>query len=251
MILQKNIMETIDSYFRYCAEISKDFYKTEYNQHVLHIKNVFKDPYRMLKFQSLISKWESCGSLKPGIMSLELPYWTGKVISDDLLSEFKDINDIFNKVEFLYFYYNNTGLDAPKDDLRTNNALLPHTDSRNDTNTNTFICLINLNNRNVSTAFWKYDKSLYDKSVLEDSMELSEFDAYASKITYDNYKQKTNNGILDKDFEVSYGFNEAIFYDATCFHQAIIDKHWTRENPRIMMRLRYNIGKDDGYYIDQ
>ena len=241
-------METSDSYFRYCAEISKDFYKTEYNQHVLHIKNVFKDPYRMLKFQSLISKWESCGSYKPGIMSLELPYWTGKVISDDLLSEFKDIIDYFNLVEFCYFYYNNTGLDSPKDDLRTNNALLPHTDSTNDTNTNTFICLINLNNRNVSTAFWKYDKSL-----LEDSMELSDgFSNYASKITYDNYKQKTNNGILDKDFEISYGFNEAIFYDARCFHQAIIDKHWTRENPRIMMRLRYNIDKkDDGYYIDQ
>ena len=248
MILQKNIMETIDSYFRYCAEISKDFYKTEYNQHVLHIKNVFKDPYRMLKFQSLISKWESCGSYKPGIMSLELPYWTGKVISDDLLPEFKDINDYFNQVEFCYFYYNNTGLDSAKDDLRTNNSPLPHTDGHHDTNTNIFICLINLNNRNVSTAFWKYDKSL-----LEDSMELTDgFNNYASKITYDNYKQKTNNGILDKDFEISYGFNEAIFYDARCFHQAILDKDWTRENPRIMMRLRYNIDKkDDGYYIDQ
>jgi hypothetical protein len=233
-------METIDSYFRYCAEISKDVCRTDYNEHVVHIKNVFKDPYRMLKFQSLLTKWESCHNAKPGIMSLKIPYWTAEIIANNLL-DLPDHDDFLNECEFYYFYRNNIGMDnSGLTDLRSNNCLLPHTDPGKREQVN-IIGLINLNNRNVSTGFWEYDGCL-----IEDSEELAdEYSAYASEITHDTYEEKINNGILDKVFEVSYGFNEAILYDSRCFHQPIIDSYWTRENPRIMMRLSYVLDEDD------
>lgn len=239
-------METIDTYFRYCCEISEDSEETQYNDYVIHVKNVFKDPYRMLKFQSLLTKWESCHNAKPGIMSLKLPYWTAELIADDLLG-LPDHDDFLNESEFYYFYYNNTGMDSGGiDNLRSNNCVLPHTDPGKRRETN-IIGLINLNQREVSTGFWKFKGNLME----ETEKIADEYNIYSSQITYSNYHQKINNGILDKDCDVKFGFNEAIFYDSKCFHQPNIDKYYTRENPRIMMRLSYVLdGEEEECYDD-
>jgi hypothetical protein len=238
-------METIDSYFRYCAEISKKSQITEYNEHVLHIKNVFKDPYRMLKFQSLISKWESCHNAKPGIMSLKLPYWTGEVIAKDMIPDLPQHDEYLNESEFYYFYYNNTGLDSTTDDLRSNNCTLPHTDPGSDRSIPNMIGLINLNQRDVSTGFWEFDGCL-----TEDTDEIAdEYNDYCNDINEHNFEEKTNS-TLKKLFDVSYGFNEAIFYDSKAFHQPNIDKYYTRENPRIMMRLSYVLDEEEDECYD-
>ena len=238
-------METIDSYFRYCAEISENIIVTNYNEHVLHIKNVFKDPYRMLKFQSLISKWESCHNAKPGIMSLKLPYWTGEVIAKDMIPDLPKHDEYLNETEFYYFYYNNTGLDATADDLRSNNCTLPHTDPGPDRSLLNMIGLINLNQRDVSTGFWEFAGCL-----VEDSEELADdYNDYCDDITSDNFDEKTNS-ILKKIFDISYRFNEAIIYDSKAFHQPNIDKYYTRENPRIMMRLSYVLDEEDDECYD-
>lgn len=233
-------METIDTYFRYCAQISKDYQRTTRSRRITHIKNVFEDPYRMLKFQSLLTKWESCANSKPGIMSLKMPYWTAEIIADEIL-ELPEHDSFRNESEFYYFYYNNTCMETDTDNLISNNCVLPHTDPNNDRSKSNIIGLINLNHRDVSTAFWRFKEN-----IIEDTEELaSEYNDYSQNINYDNYNEKACCPTLYKAFEVTYGFNEAIFYDSKLFHSPVIDKYYTRENPRIMMRLSYDLDDED------
>lgn len=233
-------METIDTYFRYCAQISKDHQRTIRSGRVTHIKNVFEDPYRMLKFQSLLTKWESCSNSKPGIMSLKMPYWTAEIIADEIL-ELPEHDSFRNESEFYYFYYNNTCMETDTDNLISNNCVLPHTDPDNDRDLSTIIGLINLNHRDVSTAFWRFKGRL-----MEDTEEFAdEYNEYSSGINYDNYDEMACCSTLYKAFEITYGFNEAIFYDSKLFHSPVIDKYYTRENPRIMMRLSYVLDEEE------
>jgi len=233
-------METIDTYFRYCAEISKDHERTIRSGQVTHVKNVFKDPYRMLNFQSLLTKWESCSNSKPGIMSLKIPYWTADIISDEIL-DLPEHDSYKNESEFYYFYYNNTCMEMGIDSLVSNNCILPHTDPGPNRPQCNIIGLINLNQRDVSTAFWRF-KGL----LMEDTDDFAdEYNEYVNDINYDNYDEKSCCTTLHKAFEMTYGFNEAIFYDSKCFHSPVIDKYYTRENPRIMMRLSYVLDYDD------
>lgn len=239
-------METIDTYFRYCAEISKNYERTIRSGEITHVKNVFKDPYRMLKFQSLLTKWESCQNSKPGIMSLKIPYWTADIIGDELL-ELSEHDSYKNESEFYYFYYNNTCMEMDIDNLVSNNCVLPHTDPSADRSVSTIIGLINLNHRDVSTAFWRFKGRL-----MEDTEDFAdEYNEYVNGINYDNYDEKARCPTLYKAFEMTYGFNEAIFYDSKCFHSPVIDKHYTRENPRIMMRVSYMLDEEDDECYDE
>lgn len=228
-------METLDKLYKYCSEINPDYEIFDYNDHVLYVKNIFKYPEKMLKFQSLLSKWESCNNAKPGIQSLKIPYWTGTEIAINVLNIEEKFDEYLNEVEFYYFYYNNTGLDANVKDLRTNNCTLPHTDPGPTRDRINIIGLINLNKRPVTTGFWEFAGNF-----LESTEKLSDhYNDYCQPITHDNFFKMTNNGILDNVFNVEYGYNEAIFYNSLAYHQPVIDKYYTRDDPRIMMRLSY------------
>ena len=72
----------------------------------------------------------------------------------------------------------------------------------------------------------------------------NEYNEYTSTINAENFEEKTNS-TLKKAFDVTYGFNEAIFYDSIAFHSPVIDKYYTRENPRIMMRLSYVLDEEE------
>lgn len=228
-------METLDKLYKYCSEHNPDCEVSDYNNHVVRVKNIFKYPEKMLKFQSLLGKWESCHCAKPGIQSMKLPYWTGTEIATNVLNLEQKFDEFRTEIEFYYFYYNNTGLDANLHDLRTNNCNLPHTDPGDKRDQINLIGLVNLNKRPVKTGFWEFKGKL-----TEDTEKFAdEYNVYCNTINYDNYHEKINNGILDNVFNVEYGFNEAIFYNSISFHQPIIDKYYTRESPRIMMRLSY------------
>jgi len=236
-------METLDKLFRHCAQVNEDAIEEGYNEHILVVKNILKYPEKMFEFQKLLSKWESRGNSKPGIGSLQLPYWTANYIGEELIRQLED-EDVFmapnaSTSEFYYFYHNNICLDASIDTLISNNCVLPHTDPSDDGMC--MIGLINLNNRPVRTGFWKYKGSLieYDEEIAQD------YTNYAANINPSNYDEKVNNGILDKAFEVEYGYNDAIFYNARLFHNPVIDTYYTRENPRVMMRLCFILRFDE------
>jgi len=223
-------MNTLDNLYEECFVINENAQIDDY-VHLMHIKNIFDKPDLVLSFQNLLSKWESCNSSKPGVMSLQLPYWT----ANDIQKELFDFECIPSRstTEFIYFYWDNKCMEANENDLKSNNCLLPHTDASPDKNC--LILLVNLNKRPVNTGFWKFKGN----SICESMEQSNEYYEYANKITEENLEEMTNNGILDKECEVEYHFNDAIIYPASRYHQPIIDKFYTRENPRILLRYCY------------
>lgn len=226
-------MNTLDKLYEKCFLVNENVEIKEYDSGLLKIKNVFEDPNLPIKFQDLLSKWESCNSAKPGIMSLQLPYWTANYVLRQLFDFQCQWRD--SQSEFIYFYWNNESRDCSSDDLRSNNCLLPHTDT--DSSKKSLIFLVNLNNRPIRTGFWKFDGSSYEELPPDKSV----YYQYSGNITEDNIHEMTNNGRLDKEFDIEYHFNEAILYPANRFHQPIIDKFYTRETPRILLRYCYNL----------
>lgn len=224
-------MNTLDELYKKCFIVSRDVQIKEY-ENVFYLKNVFEDPHLVLKFQNLLSKWESCSTAKPGLMSLQLPYWTANYVQKQLFNYECKWRE--SQTEFLYFYWNNKCMDSDEDDLRSNNCLLPHTDSSPDRNN--IIFLVNLNKNPVRTGFWKYKGN----SICQSNEELMEYAQYSTTVTEENIDKKINNGILDKEREIEYAFNEAIIYPSNRYHQPIIDKFYTRDNPRILLRYCFD-----------
>ena len=77
--------------------------------------------------------------------------------------------------------------------------------------------------------------------VIGDMDLTDELTEYYQDIDLSNLEEKTNNGILDNVLNVEYNFNEALFYDTKAFHQPWIDHFYTRDNPRIMLRLSFDL----------
>jgi hypothetical protein len=226
-------MKTLDDLYKKCFIVNKDNIKIQHSENIFIIKNVFKNPDLVLEFQNLLSKWEACSNAKPGVMTLQLPYWTANFVIDQIL----DINyeSVSCENEFVYFYWNNVSLECSIDYLNSNNCLLPHVDC-NALSTQ-IVFLVNLNKRPITTAFWKY-KNKYNSDSDE---ETDNFYDYCSQVTEENIHEKTNNRILDKLFDVQYDFNDAILYDSSLYHQPIIDKFYSRDNPRICLRMMFQI----------
>jgi hypothetical protein len=225
-------MNTLDELYEKCFIVNQNFKVKEYGD-IKVVKNVFKDPNLVLNFQNLLSKWESCKTAKPGLMSLPLPYWTANYVQRQVFNF--ECSRKKSETEFIYFYWNNTCLEVEENILSSNNCLLPHIDSTEEEEN--LIFLINLNPRPIRTGFWKFK----GKNFCKDEDEQNEYYSYSDKITEDNYNSMTNNGILDKDIEIEYHFNDALLYPSNRYHQPIIDKFYTRENPRIILRYSYTI----------
>lgn len=234
-------METVDEIWNWATELNPDFEEEELTEYVTVYKNVFKYPDRVLEFQKLLTKWESSMSARPGISTLALPCWTGKDIIDNLLDYDNEwqISEGDIDVEYIYFYANNTmkdkSIESLNKDLYTGNCLLPHNDGQKD-EVDSFIFISNLNNRPVRTGFWSMNGEVIGDMDLTD--ELTE---YYQDIDLSNLEERTNNGILDNVLNVEYNFNEALFYNAKAFHQPWIDNFYTRDNPRIMLRLSFDL----------
>jgi len=234
-------MKTLDKIWEKCSIINPDFKIEEPLEDVLIVRQVFKYPERMLDFQTLLSKWESCGNAKPGLMSLKMPFWTGNIFAREVF-KMESFMEQFTETEFIYFYWNNTmkfadGLEDPKN-LQTGNCLLPHNDppQPGDEIHESIIGLVNLNPRPVRTGFWEMNGKMYG-----DEDTLDELSDYVADITEENYEERINNGVLDNVKNIEYSFNDALFYNSRLLHQPWIDKFYTRDNPRIMLRVSYNI----------
>lgn len=230
-------METLDNLFRESFQINENIETIE-RERVYHFKNVFKDINAVLDFEKRLTKWESCAGGKPGMNTLELPAWTPNYVAHQMIPEdihIIDEDDIESNdgectLEFIYFYYNNVPWSKKNKSLVSNNCLLPHTDPSY--HCDSFIILFNLNQRPVSTCFWEYN----GKRRIDSEEENDEIMDYTQDITYDNYEDKMNEGILEKKYCITYDYNEAILYNANRLHSPVIDTYWTRDNPRCMLR---------------
>lgn len=230
-------MMVLDELWEQSSQLSDEYSIELYKGEIALVKNIFKYPEMVLKFQKLLSVWESVGSSKPGLMSLKMPPWTASHIADELFDW--DYDDEGTDVEYIYFYIGNTTKwNETPSSIVTNECRLPHTDC--DSHAYQIIGLVNLNEKNVKTGFWSYKGEMQPEEEL-----LDEYYDYSRNTTKENYKNRINNGVLDHEFDVEYGFNDAIFYPARMLHQPYIDKFYTRENPRIMFRVFYRLDEDN------
>lgn len=231
-------MMVVDKLWEQSSKLSDNYSIEFYEKDIALVKNIFKYPELMLKFQELLSTWESVGSAKPGLMSLKMPPWTVCHIVDGLFEW--DYIDTESESEYIYFYDGNTTKwnDQPES-IVTNDCYLPHTDD-SECDGRTIIGLVNLNPRIVKTGFWSYKGEM-----IPDLETIDEYYDYANSATKENYKDRINSGTLDHKFDIEYGFNDAIFYNSGILHQPHIDKFYTRENPRIMFRCTFILDEDD------
>jgi len=65
------------------------------------------------------------------------------------------------------------------------------------------------------TCTYKFNGTRYETLSPKESM----YYKYSEGINEDNIDIMTNNGKLDKEFDIEYHFNEAIMYPASRFHQ--------------------------------
>jgi hypothetical protein len=227
-------MQTLDSLFKETFLISNKLETSEVD-YIYTFKNVFKDPDKVIDFTNRLSIWESDEGSKPGCNTLELPKWTVSYLCDqfvpDEIKYMKHKDVLFNSVRFNYFYYNNKCIYSDAKTLATNNCLLPHCDPT--FHFKNWIILINLSKEPITTYFWKF---MYENRV-ESIDEFDHFVEYTGNITEDTYYDVISQGLLAKEFPITYGFNDAILYDGNRIHQPIITRNFTRENPRMTMRL--------------
>ena len=236
-------METIDEIWKWSSEINPECRVERITDYVSIARNVYRYPDRILEFQGLLSRWEAWGTARPGMSTLVLPAWISKNVIEDVINV-DDSEQIIStcQPEFLYFYRDNIQKhrNIPLDeDLQTGNCLLPHNDFVDD-HLESIIFLLNLNHRTVKTGFWTFNEEVLQ---YEDTAE--EMNEYARSIDLHNYHEKTNNGILDNVLNVEYNFNEAIFYNGRSLHQPWIDNFYTRENPRIMLRIPFDLSQEE------
>lgn len=236
-------MQTLDSLFKETFVVSSKLETTEVG-YTYKFKNVFKDPEAVLDFSNKLSSWESEEGSKPGVNSLALPHWTAEYICNQFvpgnIKYIKGQTVYFNSTRFNYFFYDNKNIYRESKSLGSNNCLLPHCDPtfgfRN------WILLVNLSREPITTYFWKYmfENRIETRDHLENFLDYTSYD----NINENNLYDVLSDGLLCKEFPMTYGFNEAILYDGNRLHQPIISKGFTRENPRIVLRVQVR-GHDD------
>jgi hypothetical protein len=158
------------------------------------------------------------------------------------------IIDDTNSYETLCNFFDNESYS-----IRTvsNTTYFPHIDRVENDGILEHICLINLNKTPVSTKFYTYKNKEFCSRENE-----SEWIAYDKKINADIIKFYNKKIItkeeaklfLDKqnlDIElidtIEYKPNQAIIYPANLFHSPNITSEFTKNNPRILLRITFDI----------
>lgn len=220
------------------------------SNHITLIDNFFEDFEAARDFFISIEKWKCIpyqGYSKSGYQSL-FPNWIGKslmekYILDNKISDDNNLNSYGTRCNFSY------------DELNyiwslSNSSIFPHTDSLENDNTLEKICLINLNKVLLSTKFYTYKNKKYLTNEMEDKWKLynkkleTKLKEYYNKdnITVDEAKLFLDTQKLDtKLIEiVEYKPNQAIVYSANLFHSPNITQEFTKDNPRCLLRIKFN-----------
>lgn len=232
-------MKPIDPLFKKTFQINTNAKVIEQEGTYL-IRNVFKDIGSVLDFEQRLTVWSSCEDAKPGMNTLRLPFWTSYYVCNQMMN-IKDFPVKFldrpipnfetEGIVFNYFYYGNKAWYKDCHSLTSNNCILPHTDSSYDFTS--YVVLFNMNQKPVRTCFWSFDGIKIVENEDEDDCVID----YCESIDEYNLERKLSEGRLKKEFCVQYGFNDAIVYNSNSLHSAMIDKHWTIDDPRRLMRI--------------
>ena len=237
-----------DDYNRFCRPNCDKY--SNVTDSIILVENFFGDFINAKKFFTNLDKWK-CTSYqdnsKPGYESI-LPRWVGKSL---LEKYFLDNNVIFDSASITttcnYFYNEQTPLWSI-----TNSNYYPHIDNVELKGDLEHICLINLNDLEVTTKFYSYKNqfqcspemlSEWNYHLLDIRKKLFKF--YGKK-DISRYEFKSFLESLPKDSdvklakEVSYKPNQAIIYPANLFHSPNVTDIFTFDNPRVLLRIIFN-----------
>jgi hypothetical protein len=213
------------------------------------IDNFFENFKSARNFFINRDKWECTpyqDNSKPGYESI-FPHWVGKSIMEKFILDNKIVDDMYSYKIACNFFYNEL---KPIWTL-ANSCYFPHMDSVPNEDVIQYICLINLNNIPVSTKFYTYkNQECCNKEIIKDFEEymgdITEelLDYYGKKsITVDEFKMfldKKQDLSVKSIKEVEFKPNQAIVYPANLFHSPKIPQEFTKDNPRILLRIIFD-----------
>jgi hypothetical protein len=212
------------------------------------IDNFFENFKSAKKFFVGTDKWNCIAyqeNAKPGYESI-FPNWVGKSLVEKYAVDNNIIDDLNSyKMTCNYFF------EHESKPIWTLSNSYPHIDQVQFKNILQYICLVNLNDIPVSTKFFAYKNQEYCSSeILEEWEEYLKnkkkelMDYYREvQITKNEFKTFLNNkqdSHIKLIKEIEYKPNQAIVYPANLFHSPNITQEFTKDNPRILLRIVFN-----------
>lgn len=197
-----------------------------------------RDKWRCIPYQELS---------KPGYESF-FPNWVGR----SLMEKFALDNTLIDCIES-YTIGCNFFFDESKPIWSlSNSGYYPHIDELQYENILQHICLINLNDIPISTNFYTFKNQKYCSGEIYEEWKEYTKDVRKELLNYYGKEEITKNEF--KDFldnkqdlcvklikEIEYKPNQAIIYPANLFHTAKIPQEFTEDNPRIVLRISFNM----------
>jgi len=234
-------------YNKSCKPKCENYIKISNN--ITLIDNFFENFKSARNFFINKDKWECIsyqGHSKPGYESL-FPDWVGKSLMEKFILDNKIVDDMNSYTIVCNFFYNELN---PIWSLSTS-TYFPHIDGVENDGFLNHICLINLNKIPVSTKFYTYkNQECCSKEINEN---WKEYTRDISKESLDYYgKENITKGefkiFLDKKQdlsvklikEVEFNPNQAIVYPANLFHSPKVPQEFTKDNPRILLRITFD-----------
>ena len=242
-------MELLNELYNKSCKPKCESYK-KISSHITLIDNFFEYFDTARDFFINREKWNCIpyqSHSKPGYESL-FPNWVGKSLMEKYILDNK-ISDDMNSYRIVcnFFYHSNDCIWDP-----SNSYHFPHIDNVENNNILQHICLINLNKVLVSTKFYTYKNKEYCAPI-EMEREWSKYNQKIQKeslkyynkehdITEDKFKSFLDTQKLDIKLikTLDYKPNQAIIYPANLFHSPNITKEFTKNNPRIMLRIIFD-----------
>jgi len=226
-----------DLFFKNCKTDYKknDCSIVDHERNIVVIKNFFHDPLLARKFFLSLPKWECLDDSYKGGLESFVPSWIVKFLLKDYF-HFFGIEPIIGSEESVinHFYYGNIKKDHPASHFNEN--IQPHYDSFPD-DCKHYICLVNLTESIVETDFW----SISGKDGVNSFEDIEFYNKYIDNCT------SINSSVFRKS--ILYNFNECIIYEGNLFHSPKVEKHFTKDNLRTIMRLSYSEGRKSFTYI--
>lgn len=229
-------MDTLNSqFYQDCKPNSSELLKID--NHTYTIKNFFSNFESSKKFLTQLNKWQcDCYDFttKSGKESV-LPNLCGMYLYDKscLKKHIKNFNLFSININFLFF-----NQIKKFDKLQSSNGTfdMPHHDSIYNLNQQkTFVCLINLNDYDISTNFWSFN----DNQIMEDDSYL----IFIEKMNQ-NYKLSKKNPKMPENVSlvkrITYEPNQALIYNASFLHNADIKENHSQSSPRTTLRLFFS-----------
>lgn len=235
-----------ESYNNSCKPKCESYIKISNN--ITLIDNFFENFKSARNFFINRDKWECIsyqGNSKPGYESL-FPDWVGRSLMEKFILDNKIVDDMESYTTVCNFFHNQLSTMWSL----SNSSYFPHIDSVQIEDILEYICLINLNDIPVSTKFYTYKNQEYCSSEIEAEWEeyigdikKKLLDYYGKEnITRDEFKiflDKKQDLSIKSIKEVEFKPNQAIVYPANLFHSPKVPQEFTKDNPRILLRITF------------